>query len=102
VANALDRSAGGAGAAGIAGYERVESAVSTTSANKTVVANCPLGKMVLTGGYSLSGVESAQRQIKIAVNRAADADTWTVTAVEDQNVASWGLQTFAVCGNVLP
>jgi hypothetical protein len=91
---------GATGAAGFAQYQRVEGSLVNNDVGKTVTADCPVGKVVVGGGYNVSGNEAAQREIEIVQSRATDADTWTVTAEEDTNVTKWGLQAFAVCAVV--
>jgi hypothetical protein len=57
--------------------------------------DCPAGKKALGGG----GITSVTNgDVVLIETRPLDADTWQVTATEDNNVSSnWTLTVYATC-----
>jgi hypothetical protein len=95
--------AGTDGDDGVSGWERVVGAVSVTNAAspKTAVANCPAGKNVIGGGYTLTAANGAAK-LSVTSNWPSDSDSWSVTASEDTALlkaaaGDWSVQAYAIC-----
>jgi hypothetical protein len=86
---------------GIAGQEIVAGAASADNESaKTVTADCPIGKVVVGGGFRTSDV-SDPAEIVITGSYPSDADTWTATGSVDGTGGdrSYSLQAYAICAN---
>ena len=63
----------------------------------TSTASCPVGTVLLGGGFTLSGSVS-QMTVTVVESRPADTTTWTATARNFAvGVGSFGIQAYAVC-----
>jgi len=88
---------GAPGTDGVSGYVRVTGTASASNSNspKTATVDCPAGLKVLGGGHTYTAGTGG---VAVRESRAADDDTWTVTAEEIDNVGgSWTVQAHAVC-----
>jgi len=82
------------GPPGVSGYQRVSGTASDndTATPKTVSALCPVGKVVVGGGYAAT--QSQFGSTVVLVNQPASDTEWTVTM---ESVNAFSLQAFAVC-----
>jgi hypothetical protein len=88
---------GADGADGVSGYVRVTGTASASNSNspKTATVDCPAGLKVLGGGHTFTANTGG---LSVRDSRAADDDTWTVTAEEIDSVGgNWTVQAHAVC-----
>lgn len=79
--------AGANGLNGVSGWERIQGDVSN---NGTAIANCPIGKKVIGGGYNTPD----HNNISPSSNWPIDDDTWMVTI---KDVGNTSLQAYAIC-----
>ena len=81
---------------GVSGYELVSSVLGPgTTAAKSVTATCPGGKVVLGGGFAMSGLTNARLTLQ---NGPASITEWTVALSElDPGSPSWTLTATAIC-----
>jgi len=88
------------GIAGVSGYEQVVAASpANTTSTKTITASCPVGKVVLGGGFVASGVTTTA----VLGNGPGSPSDWTVTVRENQTgTPTWTLTVTAVCVTTLP
>jgi hypothetical protein len=86
--------AGPAGSA-TAGYEQKTASVTNSNSAKTLTVDCTAGKKVAGGGGSTSIVNG---DVALFESRPLDADTWLVSAAENDNVTgNWTLTVYATC-----
>ncbi len=80
----------------MSGYELAASALGPNTASaKSVTATCPAGKVVLGGGFAVSGLIDAGL---LAQNGPSSTTAWTVTMAElDPGSPSWTLTATAIC-----
>lgn len=74
----------------------VASAVDTAPAPKSAVAACPIGQVILSGGYILTPADPHLR----VLHSAPDGNAWTVVAVADTDTPdelAWGVTATAIC-----
>lgn len=85
------------GAPGVSGYERVQatSAVTDTMVSRSV--DCPAGKKVVGGGYSVVSAAAYA-----AGSYPFDDDTWHVQVYKTSGASPWGLTVYAICVTALP
>ena len=78
----------------MSGYERVSGSTSDydTTTPKTVSALCPVGKVVVGGGYAAT--QSQPGNAVVLINQPASDTEWTVTI---DSVNTFSIQAFAVC-----
>jgi hypothetical protein len=86
------------------GYLRVAgvASVSNPGNGKSSTATCTGGRVVLGGGYLISGADADQ--ISISQNLATSDTVWSVAAQEIQNnvTTAWSVQAYAICGSATP
>ena len=89
------------GPAGISGLEIVSVNSGTREeAILDVIAECPLGKKVLGGGYTTAGYNL---NITVSGNAPFFDYGWGVHAAQnDLTNRAWSVQVFAICANVAP
>lgn len=99
---------GPAGTAGISGYELVE-VLSDYDSNteKTIVAPCPAGKRLISGGAEIYPANANQiplLKVSLTVSTPASNNaSWIARAVEMvPEDAKWTLTARAICANVAP
>jgi collagen type VII alpha len=92
----LTGATGPAGTNGVSGYERISGTASqsNTTSPKSATATCPVGKKVVGGGYTTSGLDGATA---IVQNQAVNDTSWIVRAYRDGGSGSWSVQAFAIC-----
>ena len=93
---------GETGANGISGWEKIVGTLSSDDElQKTVTADCTLGKKVIGGGF-LTESRSDSGEIAIALNGPIDDDTWQVVAGVDATSGgdeSFAIQAVVICAN---
>jgi hypothetical protein len=76
-------------------HEQRTAAVTNSNSAKTLTVDCPGGKKVTGGGGSTSIVNG---DVALFESRPYDADTWLVSAAENDNVSgNWTLTVYAIC-----
>lgn len=72
------------------------SASDTTPAPKSAIAKCPLGNVLLSGGYALAPADAHLR----VSQSGPDGNAWTVVANADADAPdelAWGVTAMAIC-----
>jgi hypothetical protein len=79
----------------VSGYERVSGTATAFdgSSPKNATAQCPAGKVVVGGGYSVTGLDD----FSVTANGPSTDSTWSVIAAENGGNPTWSLQAFAIC-----
>ena len=91
------------GPAGFSGYVRVEGDVPITDATavKVAFAQCPAGKVVIGGGYTIS--ESPDIIVARLNGPLEETNTWwTVQAERMTGSSEWTLRAYAFCATATP
>lgn len=84
---------GPAGPGAAAGWEVVSNTSASNASNKNVSADCPGGKTVVGGGFSIGGSTDVAGS-----SRPVDSDTWRADAWEtDSESDDWTVTVYAVC-----
>jgi hypothetical protein len=99
-------SKGDTGSPGISGYQEVnvvkDFALTTTYKEYNVVATCPAGKRIISGGYWKPWVSSADTNV-IYNGPGANDTAWSVSVQAVQG-GGWAstltIQAIAICGNI--
>jgi hypothetical protein len=74
---------------------------SNSTSPKTVIVNCPAGKLALGGGADI-GVANADLALQLSGPLAAGAG-WQARATETDAVgANWTVSVYAICATVAP
>ena len=86
---------GPAGPSATSGYEQKTASTTNSNNSKTLTVDCTAGKKVAGGGGSTSVMTG---QIALVESRPLDADTWLVSAAENNSVSgNWTLTVYAIC-----
>jgi hypothetical protein len=69
-----------------------------------VTVECPGGRYVLSGGWSISVTSGGDDEADITVihSEATSNTEWTVEGEESTSVGAWSIQAHAVCAAVTP
>jgi hypothetical protein len=76
--------------------QQSQSGQGATAAALSVMATCPTGTTLVSGGYTLK-MGSATQLIMISADYPSSANTWTATELNPQSGGSVTLTTFADC-----
>ena len=92
---------GADGLDGVSGWARVVGTASASNGTspKTAVADCAAGKSVVGGGFVVVAASGNIAEVTVSSSLPSDADTWSVSAAEDNgnNIGNWSLQAYAIC-----